>query len=62
MAVTQYSLAQPLDEILTNKVQDLLFDGSFTYETVFFEGDGHIMRHSKDTSVSIILLNSYRLY
>ncbi|KIJ52313.1 hypothetical protein M422DRAFT_243109 [Sphaerobolus stellatus SS14] len=51
-AVTQYSLAQPLDKISTNKVQDLLFDGSFTYETVFFEGDSHIMRHSQDTSAT----------
>ncbi|KIJ47717.1 hypothetical protein M422DRAFT_66486 [Sphaerobolus stellatus SS14] len=51
LAVTEYSLEQPLSEVSQRKVEGLLLDGSFTYDTVFFESDGSIMRHSLDQNL-----------
>ncbi|KIJ30914.1 hypothetical protein M422DRAFT_267525 [Sphaerobolus stellatus SS14] len=57
LAVIEYKLEHPLSEVSQRKVEGLLLDGSFMYETVFFEQDGSIMRHSLDRNGSFCFKN-----
>ncbi|KIJ43042.1 hypothetical protein M422DRAFT_779889 [Sphaerobolus stellatus SS14] len=51
LALTAYQLESPLSPKSRNMVRDLLVDGTFTYEKVFFDGDGNILRHSADPNL-----------
>ncbi|KIJ50673.1 hypothetical protein M422DRAFT_44355 [Sphaerobolus stellatus SS14] len=51
LALAAYQLESPLSPKSRNMVRDLLIDGTFTYETVFFDANGNILRHSSDPNL-----------
>ncbi|KIJ52865.1 hypothetical protein M422DRAFT_43138 [Sphaerobolus stellatus SS14] len=51
LALAAYNLERPLSLKSQNTVKDLLIGGTFTYEAVFFDSVGNVVRHSADPNI-----------